>query len=169
MKQPRDNWPAWALVVVFVILAVLSLTSCDRLVSSILEDIRTISLSSEATAGTEEMEIELSRLRQKATYLADDLAELGKRHLPSVADLRELQNSHRLKLVQMERMTSSGKDRSGQMEYAAVLNGTIGALTRFLADLEKDYIVKGNQVSLKTANSDGSAVNLSFTVVVREE
>lgn len=169
MKALSNSWLALTFVGVFILLSLSSLAVSDKLVSSMLEDIRTISLSRDAAIGTEDIEIELSRMRQQALYLTDDLARLKERHVPTVAELRELQKKHRLRLIQIERISSPGSDRSGQGEYAAVLNGTVGALTRFLVDLESDYVVRGGQVSLKTANSDGSTVNLHFTLVVREE
>ena len=146
--------------------AALCLKASDSLVKQLLEDVTAIKLSAQAKSENATVRSEVKQLERAAEQNRSRVAAMAARHVPALDDLKALQTQHRLKLIQMERVSTTSNERDEIITYRTVVSGTVGSAIRFLKDLEDRYLVKSEQVTVVPANDDGSQVNLSFTVEV---
>jgi hypothetical protein len=159
----------FALPAIYLLIAVGCLILSDRLIVTLMENIRTIGLSGEAAQGIPAMESEIEGLTREVARTDSVVTVLANRDLPTLQQLKELQNRHHLSLVQMERVSKSGNGTPGVIEYNTVLTGSVGGLIRFLQELETAHVVKSEQVLFRPARDDGSVVALGLSLTLREE
>jgi len=169
MTKPKPTRPVCFILGAYVLGVVLCLMISDKLIVKLMENLRTINLSAEANGDQASLDVEIRTLEQQVEQMAATITQLKARRLPSLQEVKDLQRTHRLDLIQMERVSTPRTDASGTLEYNTVLTGTIGGLVRFLRDLESNHIVKSEQVVLRPANEDSSTVALTLSLSVREE
>ena len=151
----------------YVLLMVLCLAVSDKAMVSLLENTRTINISSEAARGLTTIDFEIQNLKTEVERLQTAVSTLETQTFPNMQELKQLQTKHRLSLVQMERVSNPDGNFPGVLTYNTVMTGTIGALVRFLKDLESVHVVQTDQVVLRSADEDGSTIALVMPLQVR--
>jgi hypothetical protein len=159
----------YLIIVINLLIATGCLVLSDRMIVTLMENVRIIGLSGEVEKGRPAVESEIKTLEREVARLDSTVAITANRQLPTLQDLKELQSRHHLSLVQMERISKAVDKSPGVLEYNTVFTGTVGGLIRFLQELESVYIVKSEQVMFRPANEDGSIVALGLSLTVREE
>ena len=169
MTKSLQNKMILAVLGLYVVVAILCLVFADQAIVSLLESIRTISLSTEADVGLTTIDLEIANLNREIDRLQADVSILEGRTYPTMQDLKQLQNKHRLSLLQMERVSAPGVNLSELLNYNTAMTGTVGGVVRFLQELESVHIVRSDQVRLRPTTENGSAVTLSISLLVRNE
>ena len=164
MKAPSRNSRVYLWIAAYLIMAVLCLAASDSLMVRLLENATSIRLAGQAESDIAAMGLVVRELTHQVQEARQRVETLASRRHPSLDELKDLQEKHRLRMVQMERISDGNND--GPLNYQTVLLGTVGACIRFMRDLEEHYLVQSDRVSLTSANEDGSRVHLTLTVQV---
>lgn len=166
MKKPGRNNLILAWIVAYLLVALLCLKAGDSLLTNLLENVTSIKLAGQAQSDVSVVSSEVQQSDRQAEQVRLRVAALATRQIPSLDDLKALQSQHRLRLIQMERVSGATRGEGDIISYRTVLSGTVGAVVRFLKELEDQYLVQSDQITIIPANEDGSQVNLTITVGV---
>ena len=153
----------------YLLVACLSLLVMDSSVITTLESVRAISLSSHASQNLESIDSEIALLITQVDRIDDEVEQLANRSYPTHEDVKRLRASHRLKLIQMERVSGVELSRADLLRYDLVLTGTMGAVVRFLKELEGDFVVHSDEYRLQAGNDEGSQIKLSLSLEVFDQ
>ncbi len=169
MKVHIKNRLSIGIAGAYLLLAVILLIAMDRAMVSLLENLKTMNLSRQAGLSSETIGAEVFSLEDRSERARVAVSSMASRAFPALDDIKRLQSKHRLKLVQVERVSNPDRGKQGPTRYTTVLSGTVGSTVRFLKELEEKYVVKSDLAVLRPANEDGTEVALTISLQVADQ
>ncbi len=166
MSAIRQHIYVISLVGVAVI-AALSLMGAGSLTEVALEKYHLWRMSKNASEGQLELEVQLAQVTNEVDSLRQVVENLSSRTYPDLQSLKKLAGDHRLRIRKIERVSGANTESSGEQQYSATLEGSVGRLVSFLKDLEDTHIVVAPQVSLYSIDAEGKTIAMYLVLTVR--
>ncbi len=152
--------------VVFLIVSLGSIFAIDYFISGTFDNLSHIALQNKSEEGLLSVRTELEQARANIGALQDQVSTAKARRSPTLSDIKELANRHRLTIKQVERTGSAMSHTDSLVSHRLSVSGRIGRIVRFVRELEETHRLELRFIRLQADSPDGSSIVLSMQLQV---
>jgi hypothetical protein len=168
-KLPINNIILFFIIIPLVIVILLALIS-NTFISETIHNLSESNLNQQASSNLTTLYSEISELKTRHGALQKKATQATNLRYPTLQDIKDIASKSNAHLLRMERQTNSSKKaQTDEQLYSLISTGDINNLLKFLKQLEDDFILETDAITLQRYNDDGSILALAISLTVREQ
>lgn len=141
----------------------------DNTVGSLLETVKSRRLSSAASDDLVALEHRIATLKKDIQATTTRLEKDQALQRPDLQSVKNLAGQYRLQVRRVERVTNTAKAVGIRPTYNVTCTGPVLDVIPFLHQLEREFILESDQVTLQRNDENGETAALTLVMQVERE
>lgn len=151
-----------------VVLALALVLLIDWGISETIEKSKVISLSQQSEGDLSTQQSRLLALHHQVGGLKKEIAIKASLRYPTLQDLKKQAVKHNLNLRNIEKGSQTTQKKADTIKYLTSFVGRMSSLVNYLKDVESQYLLDADGLSLKPADDKGETVVMTISLLVSE-